>query len=99
QVVDARWQVVPRLTAEGEDVDDDAALAVRHLQGGVADLARLLLEDGADQLLLGGELGIALGGHLAEDGVARLDLGADADDAALVEVAGRLLRAVGDVAG
>ena len=83
---------------EGLDVDDDAALAVRHLERGVADLARLLLEDRADQLLLGGQLGLALGRDLADEQVARADLGADADDAAVVEVAQRLLRAVRDVA-
>ena len=70
-----------------------------HLQRGVADLARLLLEDRADQLLLGGQLGLALRRDLADEQVARADLGADADDAAVVEVAQRLLRAVRDVAG
>ena len=72
---------------------------MRHLQRGVADLARLLLEDRADQLLLGGQLGLALGRHLSDQQVAGGDLGADAHDAALVEVAQRLLRAVRDVAG
>ena len=70
-----------------------------HLERGVADLARLLLEDRADQLLLGGQLGLALRRHLADQQVAGADLGADADDAALVEVAQRLLGAVRDVAG
>ena len=69
-----------------------------HLQRGVADLARLLLEDRADQLLLGGQLGLALGRDLAHQQVAGLDLGANAHDAAVVEVAQRLLGAVGDVA-
>ena len=88
----------PAVAREGEHVDHDAALAVRDLERGVADLARLLLEDRADQLLLGGELGLALGRDLAHQQVARGDLGADAHDAALVEVAQRLLRAVRDVA-
>ena len=70
QVVDAGRQVVARLAAEGEDVDDDAALAVRDLERGVADLARLLLEDRADQLLLGGQLGLALRRDLADQQVA-----------------------------
>ena len=98
EIVDARRQVVARGAAERLDVDDDAALAVRDLQARVADLARLLLEDRADQLLLGGELGLALGRDLADQQIARLDLGADADDAAVVEVAQRLLGAVRDVA-
>ena len=99
QVVDARRQVVALVAAEGLDVDDDATLAVGHLERGVADLARLLLEDRADQLLLGGQLGLALGRDLADEQVAGGHLGADADDAAVVEVAQRLLGAVGDVAG
>ena len=98
EVVDARRQVVAGRARERLDVDDDAALAVRDLQRGVADLARLLLEDRADQLLLGRQLGLALRRDLADQQVARLHLGADADDAAVVEVAQRLLRAVRDVA-
>ncbi len=99
EVVDPGRQVVAGVAAEGLDVDHDATLAVRHLQRGVAHLARLLLEDGADQLLLGGQLGLALGRDLADEQVAGDDLGADAHDAAVVEVAQRLLGAVGDVAG
>ena len=99
EVVDPRRQVIALLAAEDHHVDHHAALAVGHLQRGVADLARLLLEDRADQLLLGGQLGLALGRDLADEQVAGADLGADADDAAVVEVAQRLLRAVGDVAG
>src|SRR5213078_2253624 len=75
-----------------------AALAVGDLERGVADLARLLLEDRADQLVLGRQLGLALRRHLADEEVAGANLGADADDAALVEVLERLLRAVRDVA-
>ena len=47
------------------------------LRRGVADLARLLLEDRADQLLLGRQLGLALRRDLADEQVARADLGAD----------------------
>ena len=75
------------LTGEHLDVDDLAALAVGHLEAGVAHLAGLLTEDGAQQALLGGELGLALGRDLADQHVAGADLGADADDAAVVEVA------------
>ena len=74
------------VAAEHLDVDDLAGLAVRHLEGGVADLARLLTEDRAEQALLGRELGLALRRDLADEDVAGTDLGADADDAALVEV-------------
>ena len=98
ELVHTGRQVVARGAREGLDVDHHAALAVRDLERGVADLARLLLEDRADQLLLGRQLGLALRRDLADQQVARLDLGADADDAAVVEVAQRLLRAVRDVA-
>ena len=60
QLVDAGGQLVAVLAGEHLDVDDLAALAVRHLEAGVADLAGLLTEDGAQQALLGGELGLAL---------------------------------------
>src|SRR5436190_6265350 len=98
ELVHARRQVVAVLARERLDVDHDAALAVRHLEASVADLARLLLEDRADQLLLGRQLGLALRRDLAHEQVARADLGADAHDAALVELRQRLLRAVRDVA-
>ena len=98
QLVDARGQLVIALAAEHLDVDDDAALAVRNAQRRVADLARLLTEDGAQQALFRGQLRLALRGDLADQDVARADLGADVDDAALVEVLQRLLVDVGDVA-
>ena len=84
-------EVVAGVAVEGDYVDHHAALAVRDLERGVADLARLLLEDRADQLLLGGQLGLALRGHLADQQVAGDDLGPDPDDPALVEVAQALL--------
>ena len=70
-----------------------------HLEAGVADLAGLLTEDGPQEALLGGELGLALGRDLADEHVAGADLGADADDAALVEVGEDLLGEVRDVPG
>ena len=69
------------------------------LRRGVADLAGLLAEDGAQQALFGGELGLALGRDLADQHVAGLDLGADADDPALVEVGEDVLAQVRDVPG
>src|SRR5205807_5069407 len=80
------------------DVDDLALFAVRNLEGGVTNLARLLAEDGAQQALFRRELGLALRRDLAHEHVARTDFGADADDAALVEILEDLLREVRDVA-
>ncbi len=72
---------------------------MRHPQRGVADLAGLLAEDGAQQALLGGQIGLALGGDLADQDITGVDLGADADDAALVQILQGVLADVGDVAG
>ena len=66
---------------------------------GVPHLAGLLAEDGPQEALLGGELGLALGRDLADQHVAGADLGADADDAALVEVGEDVLGEVRDVPG
>ena len=92
-------QLVLVVAGEHPDADDLAVLAVRHLQRGVAHLARLLAEDRAEQALLRGQLRLALGRDLADQDVARLDLGADPDDAALVEVGQHLLGDVRDVPG
>ena len=56
--------------------------ARRDAQRAVADVAGLLAEDGAQELLFRRELGLALRRDLADEDVARLHLGADADDAA-----------------
>ena len=71
QLVDARRELVALVAAEHLDVDDLALLAVGHLQRGVAHLAGLLTEDGPQQALLRGELGLALGRDLADQHVAR----------------------------
>src|SRR5262249_6593570 len=84
--------------AEDAGVDDDAAHARRDAERAVADVARLLAEDRAEELLLRRELRLALRRDLADEDVARLHFGADADDAALVEVLEGLLADVRDVA-
>ena len=98
-LVDPGRQLVAVVAGHDLDVDDLALFAVGHLEGGVAHLACLLAEDGAEQTLLRGELGLALGRDLADQHVAGADLGADADDAPLVEVAEDVLGQVGDVPG
>ena len=65
----------------------------------VLHLARLLAEDGAQQLLLGGQLGLALGRDLADQDVAGVHLGAQADDAVLVQVAQALLADIRECPG
>ncbi len=80
-------------------VNHGAFDARRHAQAGVAHFAGLLAENRAQQFLFGRKLGLALRRDLANEDVARTDFGADADDAALVEVLERLFADVGDVAG
>nr|AHE14888.1 hypothetical protein asmbl_9 [uncultured bacterium] len=99
ELVDAGGQLVAVLAREHADADDLAGLTVLDLEAGVADLAGLLTEDRPQQPLLGGQLGLALGRDLADEDVAGDDLGADADDAALVEVGEDLLGDVRDVPG
>ena len=70
-----------------------------HLQGGVADFSGLLAEDGPQQPLLGGQLGLALGGNLANQVVAGVDLSAHADNAVLVQILQGILAHVGDIPG
>ena len=75
-LVDAGGQVVAVLAAKADDVDDAAISAVRHLKGGVANIVSLGTEDGAQQALLGGQSALALRRDLADQDVARADLGA-----------------------
>ena len=97
--VDAGAQLVAVFTGENLGIHNDAALAVGDLQRGVPDFPGLLTEDSPQQPLLGGEVGLALGGDLAHQDVAGADLGADADDAVLVQVLQGVLAHVGDIPG
>src|SRR6185437_14688577 len=87
------------LAAEDPDVDHGAFNAGRAGEGSVAHVAGLLAEDGTQQLLFRSELSFDLGRHLAHQDVAVSDLGADANYAALVQVAQRVLAHIGNVAG
>src|ERR1035437_2385106 len=86
QAVDAWHELVALFAAEDADVYDLATLAVRQAQARVFHLAGLLAEDRAEESLLSGQLGFALGCDLADQDVARLNLGTDVDDAFLVQV-------------
>ena len=63
-----------------------------HTQRGVAHLAGLLNEHGAQQALLSSQLSLALRADLTDQNIAALDLGTDADDAALVQIFQGVLR-------
>src|SRR5699024_1254059 len=99
ELVHARGQLVPFVLVEDLDADDGSGLAVGDLHRGVADLARLLAEDRAEQSLLRRQLGLTLRRDLADEEVAVADLGTDADDAALVEVGEDVVGDVRDVPG
>ena len=90
--------LVDAVTVEDANVHDRAGDAGRQAQGGVAHVRSLLAEDGAQQLLFRGHRAFALRRHLADQDVARLDLGTDGHDARFVEVAQGFLADVGDVA-
>ena len=99
QLVDAGGQLVAAVAALHPDVDDLAGLTVRNLQRCVTHLAGLLAEDGPQETLLRGELGLALRGDLADQHVTGRHLGAHAHNAQLVEVGEDLVGQVRDVAG
>ena len=86
------------LAGEDADVDDGAFDARRARERGVANVAGLFAEDGAEQLLFRRQLGFALRRYLADEDVVVADLGADADDARLVEIAQGVLADVGNIA-
>ena len=86
------------VTIEHAHFDDRAGDARRQTQRGIAHVGSLLAEDGAQQLLFRRHRALALRRDLADENVARVHLGADVDDAGLVEVLQSLFRDVGDVA-
>jgi hypothetical protein len=68
-------------------------------QRGVLHVGGLFTEDGAEQALFRGQLGFALRRDLADENVAGLHLGADADDAVRSEVLEGFFTDIGNVAG
>ena len=86
------------LAGEDARVDDDPFDSRRNPERGIAHLAGFLAEDRSQELLFRRELRLSLGRDLADQDVSRLDLGADPDDAAVVEVLEGLLTDVGNVA-
>src|SRR5487761_1138167 len=86
------------LAAENLHVDDGAFDSRRAIERSVANVSGLFAEDRAQQLLFRRERGFALGRDFADQDVARLHRGADADHAAFVEVAEETLVDVGNVA-
>ena len=97
--VDTGRQLVAVLAGKYLNVYNDTRFAVRRTQRGITNLTGLLAEDRAEQALLCGQLGLALRGNLADQNVTGTNLSANADDAALVEVAECVLADVRDITG
>src|SRR5205823_869448 len=70
---------------------------MRHAQRGISYFAGLLTEDGTQQLFLGRQFRLALGGDPAHQDVLRPYLGTHIDDAVLIEVAQSFLADVGNI--
>src|SRR5229473_3446586 len=75
------------LAGEDLDVDDGALNARRAVERSVANVTGLFAEDGAQQLFFRRERGLALGRDFADEDVARLHHRADANYAALIQIA------------
>src|SRR6202011_2353536 len=87
-LLDLLGALVLLLSLAGEDADvDDGAFDARWArEGGVANIAGLFAEDGAEELLFRRQLRFTLRRYFADEDVVVADLGADADDARVVEI-------------
>ena len=97
--IDTGAQFIAVFAGEDFDIHNDTVFAVRHAQRGVAHLARFLTEDGAQQALLGSQLGFALRGDLTDQNIARVHLGTDTDNPVFVEVCKRVLTDIRNITG
>src|SRR5699024_4352413 len=95
----AGLQFVRIFRGEDLDIHNDAVLAMRNAQRGIAHFTSLLAEDCTEQPFFGGELGFTLRGNLADKDIAGLDLCANPDDATLVKILERVVADVRNVAG
>ena len=84
--INARAKLRGILAGEYFNIYNRAVFAVRHAQRGISYLAGLFAKNGTQQALLCGQLRFALGGNLTNQNVARANLGANANNAAFVQV-------------
>src|SRR5487761_1983406 len=98
QMVHTRRQIVVVFAREDLDLDHLATLAMRYAQRCVFHITRLLTKDRAQQLLLSGQLRLALRRDFAYQDVAWADLRADIDDAALIQITQAIFAHVRDIA-
>ncbi len=86
------------LASEDFHVDDGAFDAWRAIERSVANVSGFFTENSAQQLFFRSQRGFALGRYFADQNVAGLYDGADADNAAFVKVAKERFADVGNVA-
>src|SRR5690606_7948921 len=86
------------VAVEDANVHNSTVSPGRHAHGGVTDVRSLFTEDGTQKLLFRRHRALALRGDLADENVARLDLGTDVADAGFVEVLQRFFGNVRNVA-
>ena len=99
RLIDPGRQLIAVLSRKHLGVHDNSVFTVRHLEGCVTHLARLLAEDCTEQTLLRGQLRFALGRHLADQNIPCADLCTHADNALLIQVLERVVAYAGHVSG
>ena len=77
---------------------DNAVRSRRNRQRSIADIGGLFTENRPQEALFRRKLGLALRRHLADENIARLDLGANANNTVGAEILQRVFRDIRDVA-
>ena len=78
-------------------IDDNAFHTRRHRERRILHITGLLTKDRPEQFLFRSQLSLAFRRHLTDKDIARLDLGTDADDAALIQISQRLFADIGNI--
>ena len=92
-------QFITVLSGKHLGIHYNTILAVRHLQGSVTHFSCLLAEDRAQQSLLCGQLGLALGRHLTYQNIAGTHFRTDADDTSVIQILQCIITHAGHVPG
>ena len=99
RLLDIGRQAVFIFAAQLLDGNDLAPLSVRNAEGSIANVFGFFAENSPQQALFGSHFRFAFGRYLAHQNVAGPHVGANADDAPLVQVAQAALAHIGNVAG
>ncbi len=98
-LIHAGRQLIAVLSGKHLGIHNDTVFAVRHFQGGISHLSCFFTEDGTQQPLLRGKLGLALRRHLTYQNIACTHLCADADDTSIVQILKRIVTDTGNIPG